>query len=108
MRLISAAPRDVAAKRRSIATTLGRRLCIASSASSASVSVKVRTSWLPIAGRSRSAGNRSDGPIRTVHDSATEEGIPGFLEDAGVLDGPPPDLHLADDVLLRHEAPVTA
>ena len=44
MRLMSAAPRGVAAKRRSSATTCGRRLVIASSARSASVSVNVRSS----------------------------------------------------------------
>ena len=62
MRLISAAPRGVTANSRSSATTCGRRLVMASSASSASASAKVSTS--PFDGRRRapcSAGQQIGG-----------------------------------------------
>src|SRR4051812_48078228 len=39
---------------------------------------------------------------------AERAGVPARSEHAGVRQRPPPELHLADDVLLRHEAPVPA
>src|SRR5581483_1012661 len=31
-----------------------------------------------------------------------------YLEDAGIRNGPPPELHFADDVFLRHHSPMPA
>ena len=61
MRLMSAAPRGVAANRRSSATTCGRRLVISSRASSASASVNVSSSPLSWV-RFLSAGSKSEAP----------------------------------------------
>src|SRR6266853_1601738 len=102
MRLMSAAPRGVIANKRSSATTFGRRLVITSSACSASTSVNVSNSPLSLV-RSLSAGSRSAAPIRTVHEAGVFT-----LEDLGVLKGPPPHFHFADDVFLRHAPPVAA
>src|SRR5262245_2321201 len=102
MRLMSAAPRGLAANARSMATLAGRRVVMASSARSASESAKASSSWPSAAVRSLSAGISAVAAISTVHGGDTT------LEDSGVLQRPPADLHLADDVFLRHRAPVTA
>src|SRR5215510_3886938 len=100
-RLMSAAPRGVAAKSRSSANTAGLRCAIASRAFRASASPKAMTSpmdavfWV-------SAGRVPAGPISTTQASELT------LEDLGVLKRPPPHLDLADDVFLRHRSPVTA
>src|SRR5215831_20251 len=101
MRLMSAAPRGVAANSRSSATTRGRRRRITSSACSVSASEKATKSPGSCV-RSLSAGSSLSPPIRTVHESE------GTLENLGVLERPPPDLDLADDVFLRHWPPVAA
>src|SRR5689334_8366453 len=104
MRLIRAAPRGLAANARSSATIAGRRLVIASSARSASESANASSSWPSAAVRSLSAGISACAAISTVHGGGTTR----LLEDPGVLQRPPANLHLADDVFLRHGAPVTA
>src|SRR5579872_3436332 len=106
MRLMRAVPRGVAAKRRSSMTTSGLRAAIVSNARSASASVKVRSSPSRPTARSLSAGSRSDAAIRTVQGPGNA--WEGSLEDARVLNRPPADFDLADDVLLRHGAPVAA
>ena len=65
MRLMRAAPRDVAANSRSSAITLGCRVVIASSAFSGSLSLKLNTSPPPAA-LSRSASSSSMAPMMTV------------------------------------------
>src|SRR5512138_953080 len=101
-RLMSAAPRGVAANRRSSANTTGFRLLTVSSALRASASPNAMTSPSDAVFRS-SAGRVPAGPMTTTQapDALT-------LEDLGVLEWPPPHFALADDVLLRHGPPVTA
>src|SRR6266851_1567782 len=68
---MSAAPRGVTANRRSSATTLGLRFVIASSARSASTSVKASTSPLIAPARSLRPGRKSFGPMTIVKASVT-------------------------------------
>src|SRR4051812_33344647 len=105
MRLMSASPRGVPANRRPSATTFGCLARMISSARNASASVNASRSPGPCT-RSSRAGRRLASPIKTVHESDVPD-VP-TLKDLGVLQGPPPDLHHADDVLLRHGTPVAA
>src|SRR5882724_6387461 len=108
MRLMRAAPRGVAANRRSKATTAGRRFVMTSSALMASASVKTSRSPGRSASRSCKAARCSGAAINTLHGDRLTTGLRRALEDFGVLNRPPADLHLADDVLLRHWTPVAA
>jgi hypothetical protein len=66
MRVMSEAPRGLAAKRRSSAITGGRSLAIACSASSGSESANVRISSSLPPTRSRNAGINSGAAIRII------------------------------------------
>src|SRR5580765_1899486 len=101
-RLMRAAPRGVAANRRSRTNTTGFRSLTVSSALRASASPNAITSPSDAVLRS-SAGRVPAGPMTTTQASDWLT-----LEDLGVLEGPPPHFDLADDVLLRHRAPVAA
>src|SRR5262252_7238097 len=100
-RLMSAAPRGVAANRRSSTNTVGFRCAIVRSAWGASASGNASTSPSDAVFCVR-AGRVPAGPMRTTQASELTS------EDLGVLEGPPAHFHFADDVLLRHHAPVAA